>query len=50
MENLVNISYSQTGTSSNADEMGMREMQRMVYEQRHRKYLLVKSPRHFYKQ
>ncbi|MBQ2838843.1 MAG: DEAD/DEAH box helicase family protein [Muribaculaceae bacterium] len=44
MENLVNISYSQTGVSSNVDEMGMREMQRMVYEQRHRKYLLVKSP------
>lgn len=44
MENLVNISYSQTGASSNVDEMGMREMQRMVYEQRHRKYLLVKSP------
>lgn len=44
MENLVNISYSQTGVSSNVDAMGMREMQRMVYEQRHRKYLLVKSP------
>ena len=44
MENLVNITYSQTGASSNVDEMGMREMQRMVYEQRHRKYLLVKSP------
>ena len=44
MENLVNISYSQTGASSNVDEMGMREMQRMVYEQRYRKYLLVKSP------
>lgn len=44
MENLVNIAYGQTGASSNVDEMGMREMQRMVYEQRHRKYLLVKSP------
>lgn len=44
MENIVNISYSQTGASSNVDAMGMREMQRMVYEQRHRKYLLVKSP------
>ncbi len=44
MENLVNITYGQTGASSNVDEMGMREMQRMVYEQRHRKYLLVKSP------
>lgn len=44
MENLVNISYSQTGASSKVDAMGMREMQRMVYEQRHRKYLLVKAP------
>lgn len=44
MENLVNIAYGQTGASSNVDEMGMREMQQMVYEQRHRKYLLVKSP------
>lgn len=44
MENLINITYSQTGASSNVDAMGMREMQRMVYEQRHRKYLLVKAP------
>lgn len=44
MENLVNISYAQTGASSNVDELGMREMQRMAYAQRHRKYLLVKAP------
>lgn len=44
MENLVNITYSQTGASSNVDELGMREMQRMVYAQRLRKYLLVKAP------
>lgn len=44
MENLVNISYNQTGASTNVDAMGMREMQRMVYEQRNRKYLLVKAP------
>lgn len=44
MENLVNISYSQTGASSNVDELGMREMQRMAYAQRHRQYLLVKAP------
>ena len=44
MENIVNITYNQTGASSNVDEFGMREMQRMVYEQRHRQYLLVKAP------
>jgi len=44
MENLVNITYAQTGASSNVDELGMREMQRMAYAQRHRQYLLVKAP------
>ena len=44
MENLVNITYNQTGTSANTDALGMREMQRKVYEQRHRQYLLVKAP------
>ena len=44
MENIVNIKYNQTGASSNVDELGMREMQRMVYEQRNRQYLLVKAP------
>lgn len=44
MENLVNITYAQTGASSNVDELGMREMQRIAYAQRHRKYLLVKAP------
>lgn len=44
MENIVNITYNQTGASSNVDELGMREMQRMVYEQRYRQYLLVKAP------
>lgn len=44
MENIVNITYNQTGASSNVDELGMREMQRLVYEQRHRQYLLVKAP------
>lgn len=44
MENFVNINYAQTGASSNVDELGMREMQRIAYSQRHRKYLLVKAP------
>ena len=44
MENLVEIKYAQTGKSSTTDNMGMREMQAMVYEQRNRQHLLVKAP------
>lgn len=44
MENLVEIKYAQTGQSSATNELGMREMQAMVYEHRHRQYLLVKAP------
>lgn len=44
INNLVNIQYAQTGKSSATNEMGMREMQAMVYEQRQRQYLLVKAP------
>lgn len=42
--NLVEVEYAQTGKSSNTDELGMREMQAMVYAQRHRQHLLVKAP------
>ena len=44
VNNLVNIEYARTGRSSATNELGMREMQAMVYEQRHRPYLLVKAP------
>lgn len=44
MENLVNITYAQTGASSNTDGMGMREMQRMAYNARNHQYLLLKAP------
>ena len=44
INNLVNIEYAQTGQSSATNELGMREMQAMVYEQRQRPYLLVKAP------
>ena len=44
MENLVEITYAQTGQSSATNQLGMREMQAMVYEQRHRQHLLVKAP------
>ena len=44
MTNLVEVEYAQTGRSSNTDALGMREMQAMVYAQRHRQHLLVKAP------
>lgn len=44
MTNLVEVQYARTGKSSNTDELGMREMQAMVYAQRHRQHLLVKAP------
>ena len=44
MQDIVNIKYDRTGKSSNTDELGMREMQAMVYAQRHRQHLLVKAP------
>lgn len=44
MNNLVEVKYAQTGKSSNTNALGMREMQEMVYEQRHRQHLLVKAP------
>ncbi len=44
MENLVNIQYARSGVSSTTDSLGMREMQRLVYKERGRRYLLVKAP------
>lgn len=44
MNNLVEVQYAQTGKSSNTNALGMREMQAMVYAQRHRQHLLVKAP------
>ena len=44
MHNFIEVQYAQTGKSSNTDELGMREMQAMVYAQRHRQHLLVKAP------
>lgn len=41
---FVDIHYQQSGTSTNVDALGMREMQARVYEHRNQKYLLVKAP------
>lgn len=43
-ENLATVQYAQAGTSVSTNELGMREMQRRVYEQRNAEYLLIKAP------
>lgn len=40
----VSVTYSQTGASAKANELGMRVMQERVYERRGEQYLLIKSP------
>ena len=44
MENLVNVTYEQTGKSTKVNKFGMREMQERVYAYRTSKYLLIKAP------
>ena len=43
-DNIVDIKYQQTGTSSNTDALGMREMQAKAYEARNHRFLLIKAP------
>ena len=40
----VSVSYSRTGASTKANELGMRPMQVAAYEKRGEPYLLIKSP------
>lgn len=42
--NIVDIEYNQTGDSVRTNDMGMREMQQRVYDQRTAQHLLVKAP------
>lgn len=42
--NIVDITYQQNRRSTTTNELGMREMQAMVYEARQEKYLLIKAP------
>jgi len=44
MENIVDIEYERTGISTQVNELGMREMQSLVYEAREKQYLLIKAP------
>jgi hypothetical protein len=40
----VSVSYARTGSSTRANELGMRPMQERAYEKRGEQYLLIKSP------
>ena len=42
--NIVDISYQQTGRASATNELGMREMQAKAYEARDKRFLLIKAP------
>lgn len=44
MENILNVTYAQTGQSTVQKNMGMREMQARAFEQRNSPYLLIKAP------
>ena len=43
-DNIVDIKYQQTGTSSTTNSLGMREMQAKAYEARNNRFLLIKAP------
>ena len=40
----VSVTYARNGSSTNANELGMRAMQERAYERRGEQYLLIKSP------
>jgi superfamily II DNA or RNA helicase len=40
----VRMTYAQTGASTKANALGMREMQELAYQKRGEQYLLIKSP------
>ena len=42
--NIVDIHYQQTGEATATNELGMREMQAKAYEERDRRFLLIKAP------
>lgn len=44
MPDLLNVTYAQTGASTNHNSLGMREMQARAYDKRHAQFLLLKAP------
>lgn len=43
-ENILNVTYAQTGASTKHNALGMREMQARAYEKRNAQFLLLKAP------
>lgn len=43
-QNIVDVTYAQTGASVHTDELGMREMQQRVFAKRDAQHLLIKAP------
>jgi hypothetical protein len=44
VENILQVTYGQTGQSASLNDLGMREMQARAFEQRNSPYLLIKAP------
>jgi hypothetical protein len=44
MQNIVDVTYSQTGESTSVNQYGMRQMQERTYAARNAQYLLLKAP------
>ena len=44
MNNILDVSYQQTGQSTQQNTMGMREMQSRAFAERDSQYLLIKAP------
>jgi len=44
MQDIVKVTYAQTGQSSKLNSLGMREMQEKAYQGRNSQYLLLKAP------
>lgn len=44
MQNIVNVTYAQTGESTKTNEFGMRDMQEKAYAARDAQHLLLKAP------
>ncbi|OEE69824.1 ATP-dependent helicase [Enterovibrio norvegicus FF-33] len=42
--NILQVSYAQTGQSASHNDMGMREMQARAFAERNSQYLLIKAP------
>ncbi len=44
MENIIEVTYAQTGESTRTNSLGMREMQQRAYAYRDAQYILLKAP------